>query len=87
MLMSRCLLKTIMTKYHKSHKMSKPPSTEEWKNEDAVLHNELPGKQSLLSKLATWKMENHIEFSVCDQLLTILNPYTTRSFLCQLELL
>ncbi len=67
--------------------MSKPPSTEEWKDEDAVLHNELPGEQSLLLKLATCKMENHIKFSVCDQLFKILNPYTTRSFLCQLELL
>lgn len=28
-----------------------------------------------MSKLATWKIENHIEFSVCEQLLKILNPY------------
>lgn len=57
------------------------PTTEESNDEDAVLHNELPGEESLMSKLATWKIENHIEFSVCDQLLKILNPYHL-SFLC-----
>ncbi|KAK4007037.1 hypothetical protein OUZ56_012192 [Daphnia magna] len=29
------------------------PTTEESNDEDAVLHNELPGKQSLMSKLST----------------------------------
>ncbi|XP_032780259.2 uncharacterized protein LOC116918637 [Daphnia magna] len=57
------------------------PTTEESNDEDAVLHNELPGEESLMSKLATWKIVNHIEFSVCDQLLKILNPYHL-SFLC-----
>jgi hypothetical protein len=37
------------------------PTTDEWNDKDAVLHNKLPGEQSLMSKLAAWKIENHIE--------------------------
>lgn len=46
------------------------PTTQESNDEDELL-----GEESLMAKLATWKIENHIEFSVCDQLLKILNPY------------
>ncbi|XP_032786347.2 uncharacterized protein LOC116923900 [Daphnia magna] len=35
----------------------------------------LAGKLSLKAQLATWKIENNIEFSKCDQLLKILHPY------------
>ena len=46
------------------------PTTQESNDEDELL-----GEESLMAKLATWKIENHIEFSVCDQLLKILKPY------------
>ncbi|EFX74910.1 hypothetical protein DAPPUDRAFT_323867 [Daphnia pulex] len=37
------------------------PTTDEWNDKDAVLHNKLPSEKSLMSKLAAWKIENHIE--------------------------